>query len=128
MPSWFPNKIKMTTKILFIGHGLFCESLTRLLSEKPSVEIIGAVRTCEDARQLFEAYQPDVLIVDHAQVSLKMNDLEDLLERGPVSLKVITLTLSENKMVVHNRQQLADVTLSDLMSVLQIPDLEAPAV
>jgi DNA-binding NarL/FixJ family response regulator len=116
----------MTTKILFIGHGLFCESLTRLLSEKPSVEIIGAVRTCEDARQLFEARQPDVLIVDHAQVTLRMNDLEDLLEHGPASLKVITLTLSENKMVVHNRQQLADVTLPDLISVLQISDLEAP--
>jgi DNA-binding NarL/FixJ family response regulator len=118
----------MTIKILFIGHGLFCETLTRLLSENPSVEIIGAVRTCEDARQLFEVRKPDVLIVDYAQVALKIEDLDDLLEQGPASLKVITLTLSENKMVVHNRQQLANVTLPDLMNVLQIPDLEAPCV
>jgi DNA-binding NarL/FixJ family response regulator len=117
----------MNTKILFIGRGLFCESLTRLLSEKSSVEIIGAVHTCDDARAIFEARQPDVLIVDHAQAALKMNDLEDLLEQGPASLKVITLTLSENKMVVHNRRQLTNATLPDLMNVLQISDPEAPA-
>jgi len=108
----------MTTKILFIGHGLFCESLTRLLSESSSIEIIGAVRTCEEARQLFEARHPDVLIVDHAQAALKLDDLEDLLDYGPASLKVIYLTIRENKMVVHNRRQLTDVTLPVLMEAL----------
>jgi DNA-binding NarL/FixJ family response regulator len=114
----------MTTKILFIGHGLFCESLTRLLSENPSVEIIGAVNTCDEARTIFETQHPDVLIVDHAQVSLKMNDLEDLLESGQDSLKVIFLTLAENKMVVHNRQQLADVTLPVLMQALDVSTVD----
>ena len=114
----------MNTKILFIGHGLFCESLTRLLSDRNGVETIGAVRTCGEARDILESDQPDVLIVDHAQVALRGNDLEEILEHGPDSLKVIYLTLSENKMVVHNRQKVFDVTHKDLISALQISDLE----
>ncbi len=114
----------MGTKILFIGHGLFCESLTRLVSENAAVEVIGAVGTCGEARDILTTQQLDVLIVDHAQVALRGNDLEELLQNGPATLKVIYLSLDENKMVVHNRQQLNDVTLPDLMSVLQISDLE----
>jgi len=114
----------MSTRILFIGHGLFCESLTRLLSEPEGVEIIGAVRSCVEAREILETQQLDVLIIDHAQVALRGNDLEELLDHGPDSLKVIYLTLSENKMVVHNRQKISDVTHTDLIQALQISDLE----
>ena len=110
----------MTTKILFIGHGLFCESLTRLLSENPSIEIIGAVSTCDEARTIIESMRPDALIVDHAQVALRIYDLEDILETSPSSIKVIYLTLEENKMVVHNRQKLSDVTLPVLMQALNL--------
>ena len=64
---------------------------------------------------------PDVLIVDHAQVSMHISDLNELMESVD-SLKVIFLTLAENKMVIHNRQQLADVTLPVLMQALQATD------
>ncbi len=114
----------MNTRILFIGHGLFCEALTRLLSERAGVEIIGAVGTCVEARDILEIENLDVLIVDHAQVALRGNDLEELLENGPDTLKVIYLTLSENKMVVHNRQKISDVTHNDLISALQLSDWE----
>jgi DNA-binding NarL/FixJ family response regulator len=112
----------MTTRILFIGQGLFCEGLTRLLSDFPSVEIIGAVENCADAHQIVIREEPDVLIVDHVQVALNPVELNILLESVD-SLKVISLTLSENKMIVHNRQQLADVTLPVLMKALNISDL-----
>jgi DNA-binding NarL/FixJ family response regulator len=116
----------MSTKILFIGHGLFCESLTRLLSENEAVEIFGAVRTCGEAKEILSAQNLDVLIVDHAQVKLKGADLEELLAFSPPALKVIYISLDDNKMVVHNRQQIAAATLPDLMSVLQIPTDEDP--
>jgi hypothetical protein len=54
---------------------------------------------------------------------MHITELNDLLESVD-SLKVISLTLSENKMVIHNRQQLVDVTLPVLMKALQVPDSE----
>lgn len=109
----------MTIRVLFIGQGLFCEGLTRLLSESPYVEIIGAVRTCTQARERIAREAADVLIVDHAQIALNPAELNALLDSAG-SLKVISLTLSENKMVVHDRQLLADVTLPMLMQALQV--------
>jgi DNA-binding NarL/FixJ family response regulator len=111
-----------TTRILFIGQGLFCEGLTRLLSDFPSVEIIGAVENCGEAYEIVIRDKPDVLIVDHVQAAINTDELNRLLESVD-SLKVISLTLSENKMIVHNRQQLGDVTLPVLMKALNISDL-----
>ena len=108
----------MRIRVLFIGHGLFCEGLTRLLSDDPSVAIIGAVGSCADARQVVLGEKPDAIIIDHAQIEMNPAELNQLLE-SVEALKVISLTLSDNKMVVHNRQQLADVTLPVLMQALK---------
>lgn len=109
----------MQTRVLFIGHGLFCEGLTRLLSDDPSVAIIGAVGSCADARQVVLGEKPDAIIIDHAQIEMNPTELNQLLESAE-ALKVISLTLSDNKMVIHNRQQLANVTLPVLMQALKI--------
>jgi hypothetical protein len=113
----------MTTRVLFIGQGLFSEGLTRLLMDFPFVEIIGAVETCRDAREVVVNEKPDVLIIDHARIPFHTADLHDLLESVD-SLKVISLTLSENKMVIHNRLQLADVNLQVLRQALVAPEAE----
>ena len=112
---------KMTTRVLFVGQGIFSDGLTRLLLDFPSVEIIGAVGNCADARDVVLREMPDVLIVDHAQSSRFPSELNDLMESVD-SLKVISLTLTENRMVIHNRQQMANVTLPILMKALQLPN------
>ena len=112
----------MRTRVLFVGQGLFCEGLTRLLSDDPAVEIIGSVGTCAAARQVVVGEAPDAIIIDHAQIALNPAELNELLESVD-ALKVISLTLSDNKMVIHNRQQLADVTLPVLMQALKIQKL-----
>jgi len=111
----------MTTRVLFVGQGLFSDGLSRLLLDFPYVETVGAVETCADTREVVVREVPDVLIVDHALNSRHPSELNALLESVD-SLKVISLTLSENKMVIHNRQQLADVALPVLMQALQTPD------
>ena len=109
----------MATKILFIGQGIFSEGLSRLIGDVPGVEIIGAVETCDQAETIFEESPPDIIIVDYDQGTRNREILDALLDRSPVSTKVIYLTLSENKMVIQNRQQLSDVTLSVLIETLQ---------
>jgi ribosome assembly protein YihI (activator of Der GTPase) len=61
---------------------------------------------------------PDVVIIDHAQIELNPEELTALLESAE-ALKVISLTLTDNKMVIHNRQQFVDVTLPVLMQALK---------
>jgi DNA-binding NarL/FixJ family response regulator len=110
-------------RILFVGQGLFCDGLTRLLSDSPSVEVLGTVQSCADAHQVVLRERPDILIVDHIQAALNPLDVSAILESVD-SLKVIFLTLAENKMVIHDRRQLGGVTLPDLVEALQLSSLE----
>ena len=117
----------MNTRILLIGQGLFLDGLTRILSEQPATEIIGAVNTWEAARGIVDENQPDIIIVDHDKEELREADLAPLLENQAADIKVIYLTLAANKMIIHNRQQLADVSVPDLIQALQISGLERDA-
>ncbi len=67
---------------------------------------------------------PDILIVDHDSAQLRETDLTPLLENEEQNIKVIYLTLAQNKMIIHNRQQIANVTASDLLQALQTSVLE----
>jgi DNA-binding NarL/FixJ family response regulator len=107
----------MTTRILFVGQGMFCDGLTLLLSESPGIEIVGSVGTCAEAREVVLQERPDVLIVDRVQLALNQGELNELLESVD-SLKIISLTLSENKMVILDRHQFDDVTLQVLIQTL----------
>ena len=111
----------MNTRILLIGHGLFLDGLTRILSEQPDTEIIAAASNWDAARTIVDQENPDIVIVDHDEPELRESDLAPLLESATPSLRVIYLTLSANKMIVHNRQQLSDVSIPDLIQALGLP-------
>ena len=110
----------MNTRILLIGQGIFLDGLTRILQEQAGSEVIGAVGTWEAARDLAAEQSPDIIIVDHEQAELRETDLAPLFESQTANIKVIYLTLSANQMVIHNRQQLANVSLPELIRALNI--------
>ncbi len=114
----------MSTRILLIGQGLFLDGLTRILAEQPATEIIGAVSTWDAARDLVVENRPDIIIVDHDEEKLRDTDMVPLLENHTANIKVIFLTLAANKMVIHNRQQFTDVSITDLIQALQIPGIK----
>ena len=105
------------TKVVIVGQGLFLEGLTLLLSEEDDVEIIGMAGNCSDALEIAIRERPEVILLDHLQILENQIAFNTLLESVD-SLRVISLTLSENKMVVHNRQQFMDVTLPVLRHAL----------
>jgi DNA-binding NarL/FixJ family response regulator len=109
----------MKTRILLIGKGIFLDGLTRILEEQSSLDVIGAVRNWADARQLLDNQAPDIIIVDHANAELRASDLSPLLESDFPTIKVIYLTLAENKMIVHDRKQISGATMVDLLQALQ---------
>ena len=109
----------MNARILLIGQGLFLDGLTHILNEQPYTEIIGAVSNWGAAQEIIDNEHPDIVIIEHNEVDLYKSDLDFLLESQAASIKVIFLTLSANKMVIHNRQQLSDVSVPDLIDALQ---------
>ena len=110
------------TRILLIGQGIFLDGLTHILGEQTGVEIIGAVSDWAAARQTLRRRQPETIIVDHTNAELRAADLSPLLENDYPSIKVIYLTLADNKMVIHDRKQVSGATMRDLLQALQLPE------
>jgi len=109
----------MATRILLIGQGLFRDGLEHVLAQESTVTIVGSVSTWAEAQDLHE--RVDVLIVEHTSEKLRQADLLPLLGTEAQDLKVIHLTLAENKMVVHDQRHVTDVSLTDLLGVLRSP-------
>ena len=109
----------MPTRVLLVGRGLFRDVLEHALAQEPAVTIVGSADTWLEAQTLVAELKPDVLIVDHAAKALSQADMVPLLGSESQALKVIHLTLAENKMVVYDQRQVADVSLTDLLSALK---------
>jgi DNA-binding NarL/FixJ family response regulator len=108
----------MVTRVLLIGQGLFRDGLTHLLRDVAALKIIGATDTWADARLMMLQERPDVLIVDHNNARLSEADLAPVLNIDLPDLKIIYLTLAENRMIVHDQRQVSNVMLSDLLGAL----------
>lgn len=115
----------MNRRVLLIGQGIFLDGLTRIIAEQAAVEIVAAVSDWAAARQMLTQQHPDIIIVDHANAQLRATDLSLLLENDYPTIKVIYLTLAENKMVIHDRKLVSGVTITDLIQALQRPGFEA---
>lgn len=114
----------MKTRLLLIGQGIFLDGLTHILNEQSNLQIIGAVDDWSKAQQILAQQQPDIIIVDHADTELRAADLSPLLTNDYPTIKVIYLTLAENKMVIHNRKQVSGATITDLLQAMQHPGAE----
>ncbi len=111
----------MATRVLIIGrYTLFHDGLSHLLGEQSSLTIVGRARSWEEARQMVAGKHPNVLIIDHDSAELREADLMPLLENEEQDIKVIYLALAQNKMIIHNRQKIANVTAVDLLNALQM--------
>ena len=109
----------MKTRILLVGEGLFQEGLSHFLAGQTSLKIIGGVGSWQEVQSLFAQESPHIIIVDHASAQLREVDLAPFLDSNLENLKVIYLTLSDNKMIVHNREEITNATPADLLNALQ---------
>jgi CheY-like chemotaxis protein len=117
--------MSMATRVLIIGrHQLFHDGITHLLGEQSDLIVVGSVRNWDKAREIMSRQQPDVLIIDHESAELREQDLTPLLENVDRDIKVIYLTLAQNKMIIHKRQQIANVTVGDLLQAVLAPTTE----
>ena len=102
--------------LIVSSHPLFREGIVRLLGDR--ADVVGSVTRWEDARQLPLERRPDVIIVDHDSPELKVADLAPLLWPDAEDLRVIYVTLSGDKMTIHERHQVSGASEADLIRAL----------
>ena len=102
--------------LIVSSHPLFREGIVRLLGDW--ADVVGSVTRWEDARQLPLVRRPDVIIVDHDSPELKVADLAPLLWPDAEDLRVIYVTLSGDKMTIHERHQVSGAGEADLIRAL----------
>ncbi len=78
-------------------HTLFREGLVRLLQEAPDIHVVGSVESGEDALQMLNQVQPDVILMDLNMPGMGgLRAIELALSRDP-SLCILALTISEDE-------------------------------
>jgi DNA-binding NarL/FixJ family response regulator len=115
----------MATRILLIGQGLFCAGLEHVLARESNLTIVGSVNTWAEAQAAMTNVRPDVLLVDNASDELRQVSLSLLVASEAQNLKVILLTLSENRIEIIDQHQETNVSLAGLLELLQ-PSIGAP--
>jgi cytochrome c oxidase subunit 2 len=105
------------TALIVSAHPLFREGIARLLGDQ--AQVIGAVASWQEVQGLGLAQAPNVIIVDHDSPDLKEKDLTPLLWPDADDLRVIYVTLSGDKMTVHERHQVAGAGEADLLRALK---------
>ncbi|MCS6845957.1 MAG: cytochrome c oxidase subunit II [Caldilineales bacterium] len=103
--------------LIVSAHPLFREGIARLLEGQ--AEVVGVVSTWEEAKAIVPARSPQVIVVDHADATLKEADLAPLLWPDIEDLRVIYVTLAGDKMTVHERHQVIGAGEADLLAALK---------
>ncbi|HSN75298.1 MAG TPA: cytochrome c oxidase subunit II [Anaerolineae bacterium] len=107
----------LQTALIVSAHPLFREGIARLLGEQAVV--VGSVASWQEVQGLGLDQAPDVIIVDHDSSDLQEKDLTPLLWPDADDLRVIYVTLSGDKMTVHERHQVAGAGEADLLRALK---------
>lgn len=99
------------------GDTLFLEGIAEILHSLPGMDVIE--RKPGDADAPFAETQPDVVLIDAAQISLPQ--MEELIESFPTQPcpPFVRLNVNEQQLTVHSAQNLPAVTLADLTQVLE---------
>ncbi len=103
--------------LIISNHPIFAEGLVRILKQDAGIEIVGCAENLERARFLLQAQQPDTIIVDF-ESDLPDTQVTHQLIDSQAERRVIFLTLSDNRLILYQRQQVIDATTADLLAVL----------
>jgi hypothetical protein len=99
------------------GDTLFLKGITEILRSLPGLEVIE--RKPGDGELLFAETQPDVILIDAAQISFP--EMEALIESFPIHPcpPFVRLSADGQQLTVYSTQNLPAVTLADLTQALK---------
>ena len=107
-----------TGRVLIISsHALFAEAITRLLNDRGIGEVVK-VDAVANASPVLQEQDIDTIIVDHDDPQLRDAEVVSQLVDYDEARQVIFLTLAGNRMIVHHRERVENVTPDDLIQAL----------
>jgi len=98
---------------------MFGYGLKSLLSKEKNIKIVGQESDTQRAHQKIKKLQPDTVIVDTSRkVDREYTNFIEILEKGASPIKVILISLDDNKIrVVQTKQWIAD-GVADLVNAI----------
>jgi hypothetical protein len=99
------------------GDTLFLKGITEILRSLPGVDVIE--RKPGDGESLFTETQPDVVLIDAAQISFQQ--MEQLIASFPIQPcpPFVRLNANVQQLTVHSTQNLPAVNIADLTQALE---------
>ncbi len=78
--------------VLIDDHAMFTESLTRVLGEEPSIEIVGVAATGAEGVELTSSCLPDVVVLSHELPDGEATSVAPRLIKASPNSKVVVLS------------------------------------
>ena len=105
--------------LIISGHPLFAEAIARLLREA-DVELVARTDSLESALPLLQEQAVEAIIVDYDDPQLHDAEVVSQLVANDEERQVIFLTLTCNRMIVHHRERVENVTPVDLVRAIRV--------
>lgn len=108
----------MTGRRLYVvwTHPIFHESV-RLLLNHPSVEWVGAASDCEVGLSEILALKPDTILMEETEEACRFR-ATDILEVAPWNVRVLSMSLNENRLSIFHREQKTVGQAEDLLHLV----------
>lgn len=108
----------MVTRRVFViwTHQLFRESV-RLLLNHPEVEWVGAASDHQTAQDEILKLRPDIILIEEMRDDVPV-EIMGILEASPWGVRVIGLSLDDNKLSMYHREQRTVRQADDLLRLI----------
>ena len=98
---------------------LFADAISRLLQAE-GMSLAARAYNLAEARSILNAQSIDIVLVDHDESQLQDAEAISRLIEGDEDYQVIFLTMVGNRMIIHRRERVEDVTPADLIKAIRL--------
>lgn len=107
-------------RVLIVSESdLFVDALSRLLQAE-GMSVTGQAHDLAEARSLLNLQGIDTVLVDHDESRLRDAQAISQLVEGDEDYQVIFLSMVGNRMIIHRRERVEDVTPADLVKAIRL--------
>ena len=104
--------------LLISERPLFIEAITRVLKAE-DISVTAIANNIIDAQLVLTAHAVNVIVIDYDDAHLNDSEIASQLIEDKQACLVIFLKMAGNQMIVYRREQVEDVTSSDLLDAIR---------
>lgn len=105
--------------LIVSASDLFADAISYLLQAE-GMSLPVRAHNLAEARSILKAQSIDIVLVDHDESQLQDAEAISRLIEGDEDYQVIFLTMVGNRMIIHRRERVEDVTPADLIKAIRL--------